>query len=266
MAFFKGANKPFEKRKPDKGNRRMLNTKVFVVGIGPGEITLMTGKAHDALLSCDIIIGYEVYINLIAENFPGKEFIASPMTKETERCELAAKEALAGKTVAVISSGDAGVYGMAGIMLETAHKYGVEVEVIPGVTAALAGGAVLGAPLTNDFAVISLSDLLTPWSVIEKRLKAAAAGDFAVAIYNPGSTMRREHLKKACRILLEHKSPDTPCGIVRNIGRSGQEYRLTTLAELVDIDADMFMTIFIGNDQTVVSGGKMITKRGYKAP
>jgi len=244
----------------------MSNAKIFVIGTGPGEISQMTGKAHDALLSCDIIIGYQVYVDLVAEHFPGKELIASPMTKEAERCELAAKKALEGKTVAVISSGDAGVYGMAGIMLETAQKYGAEVEVIPGVTAALSGGAVLGAPLANDFAVISLSDLLTPWSVIEKRLSAAAAGDFAIAIYNPGSKTRREHLEKACRILLRHKPPDTPCGIVRNIGRNGQSYRLTTLSELAGAEVDMFMTIFVGNEQTIISGEKMITKRGYKTP
>jgi precorrin-3B C17-methyltransferase len=187
------------------------------------------------------------------------------MTKEALRCELAVKEALKGKNVAVISGGDAGVYGMAGLMFETAHKYGVEIEVIPGITAAVSGGAVLGAPLAEDFAVISLSDLLTPWEVIEKRLSAAALGDFAIAIYNPGSKTRRGHLKKACHILLEHKPPDTVCGIVRNVGRDGQDYRLTTLSDLAGIEVDMFTTVFVGNTRTVVLNERMVTKRGYKA-
>jgi precorrin-3B C17-methyltransferase len=253
--------------------------KIYVVGTGPGEISQLTGKAHDALLSCDVIVGYNVYVNLIREHFPDKEVITTPMTKEVERCELAVQEALKGKTVAVVSSGDAGVYGMAGLMFEVLNKCEgaktgdkdfrdsspkIDIEVIPGVTAALSGSAVLGSPLTNDFAVVSLSDLLTPWEVIEKRLSAAALGDFAIAIYNPESRTRKGYLKRACQILLQHKSPDTVAGMVRNRGREGQTYRLTTLSELADIQVDMFTTVFVGNSQTMVLGGKMVTKRGYK--
>jgi len=243
----------------------MPDAKILVVGTGPGEISQITERARDALCYCDVIVGYDFYIGLISEHFGDREFIATPMTKEAERCELAVKEALKGKTVAVISGGDAGVYGMAGLMFEIAHKYGIDIEVIPGVTAAVSGGAVLGAPLAGDFAVISLSDLLTPWEVIEKRLSAAAIGDFAIAIYNPGSKTRRDYLKKACHILLEYKPPDTVCGIVRNIGRDGQDYKITTLSKLAGAEVDMFTTVFVGNAGTVVLGERMVTKRGYKA-
>jgi len=239
--------------------------KVFVVGIGPGGVEQMTKKAYDTLMSCDLIVGYDVYINLIKEHFAHKEFITTPMTKEVQRCEIAVNEALKGRRVAMISSGDAGVYGMAGVMLEVAAaNKEIEVEVVSGITAALSGGAVLGAPLTHDFAVISLSDLLTPWETIEKRLSAAASADFAIAIYNPSSKKRADYLKKACNIMLQHKSPSTVSGIVKNIGRDGEEYKLMTLQELAEEKVDMYTTVFVGNSQTKVINGRMVTPRGYR--
>jgi len=242
----------------------MSVAKIYVVGTGPGEMSQMTPKARETLLSCEVIIGYDVYVKLIRPYLPDKEFMTTPMKKEVERCELAVKEALKGRRVAMISGGDAGVYGMAGVMFEIAQKHEIEVEVVPGITAALSGSAVLGAPITNDFAVISLSDLLTPWEVIEKRLKAAAIGDFVLAIYNPGSRTRKDYLKRACEILLQHKDPDTPAGLVRNIGREGQTCQLTTLIKLAETQVDMFTTVFVGNSQTLVLGDHMVTKRGYK--
>ena len=186
------------------------------------------------------------------------------MRKEVDRCRMAIDCALSGKTTAMISSGDAGVYGMAGLIHELAEGKDVEIEVIPGVTAALSGGAVLGAPLTHDFAVISLSDALTPWEKIEDRLSHAAQADLCIAIYNPSSHRRADYLKRACEILMRHISQETVCGIVRNIGRDGEEYKVMTLQELADTQVDMFTTVFIGNQQTKVIGGRMITPRGYK--
>lgn len=239
--------------------------KIYVIGIGPGEVEQMTQKAYDTLKSCDVIVGYDVYINLVKEHFNTAQFITTPMTQELKRCEMAVNEALNGKRVAMISSGDAGVYGMAGIMYEVASTYdGIEIEVISGITAALSGGAVLGAPLTHDFAVISLSDLLTPWEVIEKRINAAAIADFVIVLYNPSSKKRADYLNKACNIMLQHKKGDTVAGIVKNIGRQGEEYSLMTLEELAKVQADMFTTVFIGNSDTRVLNGKMVTPRGYK--
>ncbi len=240
-------------------------SRLIVVGIGPGEYEQMTVKAAQALADCDVIVGYTVYVDLVREHFAGKEFLTTPMRKETQRCELAFEEAAKGKTVAMICSGDAGVYGMSGLIYEVGERFpDVEVEVIPGVTAALSGGAVLGAPLMHDFAVISLSDLLTPWEKIEKRLEAAAEADFSVCLYNPSSKKRADYLQKACDIMLRHRSPDTVCGTVAMIGRGGQEAKIYTLAELRDVQVDMFTTVFIGNSQTKRIGDKMVTPRGYK--
>ena len=181
-----------------------------------------------------------------------------------DRCRAAVEAALTGKDVAVVCSGDSGVYGMAGLIYEVAQEYDpIEIEVIPGITAACGGAAVLGAPLTHDFAVISLSDLLTPWEKIEKRLTAAAQADFVICLYNPSSRNRPDYLQRACDILLRDKDPDTVCGTVRNIGREGEEGKLLTLAQLRDTQVDMFTTVFIGNSQTKVLGGKMVTPRGY---
>lgn len=239
--------------------------KLYVIGLGPGGEEQMTLRAVRALAKCDCVAGYGLYLDLIENLIEGKERIQTGMTREVDRCTAARDAALAGKTVAVVSSGDAGVYGMAGLMLEVCAAYPqLEIEVIPGITAACSGGAVLGSPLTNDFAVISLSNLLTPWEVIEKRLRAAAAGDFAVALYNPASKKRAGHLEKACAILLEGKPPETPCGLVKNIGRAGESCTVTTLGELGRAECDMLTTVFIGNSATEVINGRLVTRRGYR--
>lgn len=239
-------------------------SKIYVVGIGPGAYEKMTIQAVNALKECDTIVGYTVYIDLVKEHFPGKEFLTTPMRKEVERCELAFLEAVKGKCVAMICSGDAGVYGMSGLMLEIGKKYPeIPVEMIPGVTAAIGGAAVLGAPLIHDFALISLSDLLTPWEKIEKRLRCAAEADFVICLYNPSSKKRHDHLQKACDLILEHQPESLICGIVENIGREGEQAKLYTLKELRDTKVDMFTTVFIGNSQTKVIDGHMVTPRGY---
>ena len=238
--------------------------KLYVVGIGPGAEEQMTFRAMNAMREADVIVGYGVYNDLVRPIFPDKEYLQTPMRREADRCRRAIDKAMEGKTGAMISSGDAGVYGMAGLVLELAQGKDVDVEVIPGVTAALSGGAVLGAPLTHDFCVISLSDLLTPWEAIEKRLAAAGEADFCIALYNPSSHRRADHLQKACDILLRSRSGDTVCGVVRNIGREGETATVLTLSELRDYAADMFSTVFIGNSQTRVIGGKMVTPRGYR--
>ena len=235
--------------------------KVSVVGIGPGDYRDMTLRAADALAAADVIVGYTVYVDLIRAHFPGKEFLSTPMRQEEDRCRLARE----GKNVALVCSGDAGVYGMAGLLLEVCEgEDAPEIGIIGGLTAATSGAALLGAPLGHDFAVVSLSDLLTPWETIEKRLECAALGDFAVALYNPASMKRRDYLQKACDILLRHARPETVCGVVKNIGREGEAIRVMTLAELRDYHADMFTTAFIGNSHTKVIDGRMVTPRGYR--
>lgn len=238
--------------------------KLYVVGIGPGDFSQMTGQALAAMNAADVLCGYTVYIDLVRELFPEKEFFTTAMTQETERCRRAIEIAASGKTVAMLCSGDAGVYGMAEPCINAAAGTEVDIEIVPGVTAALSGAAILGAPLTHDFCVISLSDLLTPWETIEKRLTAAAMGDFSVCIYNPMSKKRANHLRRACDILLRQKSGDTVCGWVRNIGRAGQTSALLTLNELRDAELDMFTTVFVGNSMTRLVGGKMLTSRGYE--
>lgn len=238
--------------------------KLYLVGLGPGERSAMTDAAFAAMENSDVICGYPVYVELIRNYFPDKEFYTTPMRRELERCMWAIDTAESGKTVAMVCSGDAGVYGMAGPVLELAEERNVEIEVVPGITAALSGAAVLGAPLMHDFCVISLSDLLTPWERIEKRLRCAAQGDFSIAIYNPCSNKRPEHLSHACDILLETLLPDTVCGWVRNIGREGESYGILSLAELKNAELDMFTTVFIGNSTTKIIGGKMVTPRGYE--
>ena len=238
--------------------------KLYVIGIGPGAEDQMTRKALDILRDVDVIAGYGVYVELVKPLFPDKEYLVTPMRKEVDRCRMAIDAAKEGRTVAMISSGDAGVYGMAGLCLELAADTDVEVEVVPGVTAALSGGAVLGAPLTHDFAVISLSDLLTPWDKIEKRLELAGEADLSIALYNPSSHRRSDYLQRACDILMRHVKPETVCGVVRNIGREGESYQVMTLKELRDYKADMFTTVFIGNSQTMEINGRMVTPRGYR--
>ena len=239
-------------------------SKLYVVGIGPGDKSGMTGHCLDALERADVLCGYDKYLQLVAPLFPGKPSIATGMTREVERCRMALDAADDGKVVAVVCSGDAGVYGMAGLIYQLSEEYPpVEIEVVPGVSAAMAGAAVLGAPLMHDFAVISLSDLLTPWEAITARLRGAAAAGFVLCLYNPASKKRHDHLARACDLVLEHRAPDTVCGWVRNIGREGQESGILPLSELRDWQADMFATVFIGNDDTRTVGGKMVTPRGY---
>jgi len=238
--------------------------KLVVVGLGPGGAQDMSGRARKAVESCDLIAGYTVYVDLLRDEFPDKEIVTTPMRKEVERCRVALDEAAAGRAVAMVCSGDPGVYGMAGLIYELAREYPpVAIEVIPGVSAANGGAAVLGAPLMHDYCVISLSDLLTPWEKIEKRLAAAADADFVMALYNPSSHKRPDYLQRACDILLAHKDPATVCGTVRNIGREGEEAHVMTLAELRDTPVDMFTTVFIGNSQTMELDGRMVTPRGY---
>ncbi len=239
---------------------------LFVVGIGPGGVEFMTEQARSAMEKADVLCGYTVYIDLVAPLFPGKETYTSPMKQEIERCRWALETAQKGKDVAFICSGDAGVYGMAGLLLQLAPKYPeVDIQVVAGVTAALSGGAVLGAPLGHDFCVISLSDLLTPWNVIEKRLRCAAWGDFCLCLYNPSSRKRAGYLQKACQILMEEgKSPETVCGWVRNIGREGQCAKVLSLQELEKEQLDMFTTVFIGSSSTQAINGCMVTPRGYE--
>ena len=239
--------------------------KLYVIGIGPGEYEQMTLKAIHAMEKSDVIIGYTVYVDLVKEHFAGKEFLTTPMKKEVDRCVMAFEEAKKGKTVSVICSGDAGVYGMSGLMYEVGVNYpDVELEIIPGVTAATGGAAVLGAPLIHDFCLISLSDLLTPWEKIEARLLGASKADFVICLYNPSSKKRHDYLQKACDLMMRYKAPDTVCGIVTNIGREGEAARVLSLKELRDTQVDMFTTVFVGNSQTREINGKMVTPRGYR--
>lgn len=239
---------------------------LYVVGIGPGDEKYLTPQARRALAASQVICGYPVYTNLIAPLFPEKTYHTTPMKQEIARCRYALETAQRGITTALVCSGDAGVYGMASPVLELAAEYsGVEVEVVPGITAALSGAALLGAPLGHDFCVISLSDLLTPWEVIQRRLAAAAQGDFAVCLYNPGSRKRADYLKQAVEILLEAGvSPDTACGYVRNIGREAQSKKLLPLRDLLQAEMDMFTTVFIGSSTTQVMGQALVTPRGYR--
>lgn len=239
--------------------------KILVVGIGPGGPEDMTPRAKQAIEAADVVIGYSTYLELIQDYFPGKQFVASGMTREVERCKLVLEKALQGLNVALVSSGDSGIYGMAGIMLEVAGTSDekVDVEVIPGITAASAAAAILGAPVMHDFAVISLSDLLTPWELIEKRLRCAAEGDFVVCLYNPKSKGRSEYIGIARSILLGHRSENTPVGIVRNAGRQEQSHVITTLKEMLETEIDMFSVVIIGNSKTYARDGRMITPRGY---
>ena len=238
--------------------------KVTVVGIGPGAYELMTKKAADALEAADVIVGYHVYVDLVKAHVPDKRLLTTPMTREVERCRMAFEEAEKGQRVAMVCSGDAGVYGMSGLMLQLAEAYPqVEVEIVSGVTAAIGGASVLGAPLVHDFAVISLSDLLTPMEKIQARLRAAAQADFVICLYNPSSKKRKGYLKMACELIGEYRSGDTVCGTVANIGREGQEMEILSLNQLAGKEVDMFTTVFVGNSQTKALGGYMVTPRGY---
>ncbi|MDR1450585.1 MAG: precorrin-3B C(17)-methyltransferase [Propionibacteriaceae bacterium] len=235
-----------------------------LVGMGPGGRAGMTQAADEALSGADVIVGYTRYIRLLRPLYPDKQFVSTGMTRETERCREALELAAAGKQVALASSGDAGVYAMAGLVFELSVGFpGVKIAITPGVTAAVSGAALLGAPIGHDFAVVSLSDRLTDWPVIEQRLDAAARADFCLVLYNPSSHARAGHLARACDILLRSKSPDTVCGLARRIGREGESAEITTLGELHNSAADMSTTVFIGNRSTRLIGGRMVTPRGY---
>jgi len=239
--------------------------KVFVVGIGPGNYENMTIQADEQLKSCDVIIGYHVYVDLVKSRYPDKAYLTTPMTREADRCRMAIEEARSGKRVAMVCSGDSGIYGMAGLIYELrGEKNEPEIEVIPGLTAACSGAALLGAPLTHDFAVISLSDRLTPWEKIEKRLLFAAQADLSIVLYNPASHGRPEHLRRACGILMQELPKSRICGICRNIGRKDEYARILSLEALAEAEVDMFCTVFIGNEMTQVINGNMVTPRGYR--
>ena len=239
--------------------------KVIVVGIGPGSYEDMTIRADRALQSCDAIVGYGVYVDLVKERYPDKAFYETPMTQEAKRCALALEFARAGKTAAMVCSGDSGIYGMAALLYELRGEAAEpEIEVIPGLTAACSGGALLGAPLTHDFAVISLSNRLTPWEKIEKRLACAAEADLGIVLYNPRSKGRLDNLRMACDILLRYLPENRPCGVAHSIGREGEAGEYMTLGALRAADVDMFSTVFIGNAMTKMIGGAMVTPRGYR--
>lgn len=242
----------------------MMKNKIYIVGMGPGKEEMMTGEALSVLEQADVIIGYTVYLKLLGERFWEKELLSTSMGQEKERCQLAFEEAKKRKKVAFLCSGDAGIYGMASLMYEIGKNYpDIELAVIPGITAASSGAAVLGAPLNHDFCVISLSDLLTPWEKIQKRLIAAAQGDFAMAIYNPSSHKRKDYLQRACDILLHYLEEERACGYVENIGREGTKAVTCTLKELRHREVNMFTTVFIGNAGSEIVNDKLITKRGY---
>ena len=234
---------------------------IYVVGIGPGSKDMMTLEAIKAMENADVIVGYKTYINLITEFIQDKEVVSNGMRQEIDRC----KRAKDGKTVAVISSGDAGIYGMAGLILELTAKEETEVpvKVVPGVTASIGAAAILGAPIMHDFCHISLSDLLTPWDVIEKRLRLAAEADFVVCLYNPRSKGRSEHLAKAFEIMGEFKDGSIPVGIVKDVGREKEEKFLCTFDTMDFERVDMTTMVIIGNKSTFIDGDKMITPRGY---
>ena len=229
-----------------------------IVGFGSGAKDNMTLEASAAISSAQLIVGYSTYVDILKQYFPDKEYYSTNMMQEKERCQYAIDTAKEGKEVVLVCSGDSGIYGMASLVYELAED-NLDIKVISGVTAASSGSACLGAPLSHDFAVISLSDCMTPWELIKKRIKAMAESDMVMCIYNPSSRRRSGYLKEACDIVLKVQSPDTVCGYVRNIGRENETTGILTLKELADFKADMFTTIYIGNSHTKVINGKMVT-------
>ena len=242
-----------------------MKNRIYIIGMGPGTEEMMTPQADAALRESDVIVGYPVYLKLLGDKYQEKEFLSTPMKQEVRRCEMCFEEAEKGKTVSMVCSGDAGVYGMASLLYEMSENHkDCELVVVPGITAANSGAAVLGAPLNHDYCVISLSDLMTPWDLIEKRLAAAAMGDFCMAIYNPSSHNRADYLKRACDILLKNGvEPERACGYVENIGRDNTKATICRLEELKERQVNMFTTVFIGNSRTKIIDGKLVTPRGY---
>ncbi|BEP28067.1 precorrin-3B C(17)-methyltransferase [Helicovermis profundi] len=237
--------------------------KIYVVGIGPGNYEHMTGMAIKAIEESDIVVGYSTYLDIIKDLIKDKKTDTSGMKKERERCLLAIDYAKEGNIVAMVSSGDPGVYGMAGLILELISDE-IEVEIVPGVSAANASAAALGAPLMHDYVVISLSDLLTDYELIKRRIDAAGRGDFVVAIYNPRSKKRVKQIEDAREILLKYKKKNTPVGIVKNAKRVGENVVITTLDTMLEHEIDMFTTVIVGNNNSYIKDGKMVTPRGYK--
>ena len=240
-------------------------SKLYVVGFGPGGYEHMTVKAVNVINSVDVVTGYTTYIEMLKAYFPEKNYLSTPMRKEVERCRLAVEKTMEGNDVAMVISGDSGIYGMAGIVLQIVEEMhaDIEVEVVPGVTAASAAAAVLGAPLMHDLTIISLSDLMTPLEQIMKRVECAAMGDFVVCLYNPKSKKRTDYIYQAADIMMKYQKPETPVGIVRNACRDGQTMTLTTLGTIHEAEIDMFSIVIVGNSQTYIKDGKMITPRGY---
>ena len=242
-----------------------MKGKLTVVGFGPGGREDMTIRADRAISDADIVTGYTTYVNLIKDHYPEKTFKSTGMRSEVERCRLAIEDALTGKNVTMVCSGDSGIYGMAGLIYQLAESMDadVDIDVVPGVTAASTAAAVLGAPLMHDLSLISLSDYLTPLDLIMKRVDRAAESDMVICLYNPKSN-QRDHLGDAVDTIMRHRSPDTVVGIVREAGRSGQSQWITTLGNLAKEDVDMLCTVIVGNSKSYVSDGKMITPRGYE--
>ena len=238
---------------------------IYVIGIGPGCRDLMTQEAISAMEDAEVIVGYKTYIKLVEDFIKDKEVVQNGMRKEVDRCQDAIDIAKTGKKVAVISSGDAGIYGMAGLILEliTKQELDIPVKVVPGVTASIGAAAVLGAPIMHDFCHISLSDLMTPWEVIEKRLRLAAEADFVICLYNPRSKGRSEHLANAFKIMGEFKDGSTPVGIVKDVGREDQEKFICTFVTMDFERVDMTTMVIIGNKSTYIHDDLMITPRGY---
>lgn len=238
-----------------------------MVGLGPGGESTLTEEAKNALKKAEVIIGYKTYINIVKElesiDVKEKELVDFGMKKEVERAKRALDTAKEGKKVAVVSSGDPGVYGMAGPVLELNKDYNLEVQIIPGLTSANASAALLGAPLMHDYVTISLSDLLTPFHLIKTRVKKAVEGDFVITIYNPKSKQRKEQFNIIIELLRELKNPKTPVGIVKNGHRPGEKIILTTIDDIPFEEVDMLSTLIIGNSKSYIDMGKFITPRGY---
>ncbi|AYN29808.1 precorrin-3B C(17)-methyltransferase [Buttiauxella sp. 3AFRM03] len=237
-----------------------------VIGIGPGSEAMMTQEAIAALQEAEIVVGYKTYTHLVKPLTGDKQVIKTGMCKEIERCQTAIELAQAGHNVALISSGDAGIYGMAGLVLElvTSQQLDIEVRLVAGITASIAAASLLGAPLMHDFCHISLSDLLTPWPVIEKRIIAAASADFVICFYNPRSRGREGHLARAFELMREFTLPQTPVGVVKAAGRKKEQKWLTTFGEMDFEPVDMTSLVIVGNKTTFVRDGLMITPRGYE--
>lgn len=241
-----------------------MKGKIFITGIGPGSRELLTPEAKVSIFNAHVIVGYKTYIHLIEDLIQDKQIISNGMRKEKERCGAAIEKALEGNIVTVISSGDSGIYGMAGLVYEMAGEAAIEIQVVPGVSASNAAAALLGAPLMHDFATISLSDLLTELPVIEKRIEYAAKGDFVICLYNPMSKTRKEPFNRCYDILQTALKPETPVGMVRNAYRENQEVVITYLNKLKEHTIDMVTVLIIGNSQTKIINGKMVTPRGYR--